>query len=302
MNVNGWAPVGGAKLGTSRYEDGDVDFEIVQKRIIDYSLQAIVIIGGLDGYEFASKLQNLKDKFPIFGTLKVFVVPSSISNNLPATQFTIGSDTALNCIIDAVDKIKQSAMAHRRVFVIEVLGGQCGYLSLLGALATGAEKAYIHEKEFSLMTLQADLDYLHSTFDNQKGMALLMISEKASRVFNTNFLATLFEEKSKKKFDVRVAMLGHLQQGGNPSPIDRILAVDMVYFCVGRLDELLRHGEDHRGVYECVGFLPDGELSSTSIDVALEQMDMKHRRPKQQWWLETFYQLAEKYAKYSEVA
>ncbi len=123
----------------------------------------LLIIGGFSGYQAAAILQRERRNFPSF-KIPIFCIPATIDNNLPAAEFSIGADTALNSITDAVDKIKQSAVASNRVFVVEVMGNYCGYLGLMSALSTGAERVYMHEEGIRLADLQEDIENLRESF------------------------------------------------------------------------------------------------------------------------------------------
>src|SRR5690606_32655388 len=121
------------------------------------------IIGGWSGYEAAYQLHQCRDNFPAFG-IPMVCLPASINNNLPGSELSIGADTALNSIVEVVDKIKQSAVASNRTFVVEVMGRYCGYLALMSGLATGAERIYLHEEGVTLADLQHDVRRLVDGF------------------------------------------------------------------------------------------------------------------------------------------
>jgi len=142
MSVNGWASMGGSELGTNRKIPKGSDLYAIARTIEKYDIQGLLIIGGWTGYEAAYKLLNERGNYPAFN-IPMVCLPATINNNLPGTELCIGADTALNNIVEAVDKIKQSAVASRRCFVVEVMGHYCGYLALMGGLATGAEKVYM---------------------------------------------------------------------------------------------------------------------------------------------------------------
>jgi 6-phosphofructokinase 1 len=213
-------------------------------------------------------------------------MPATINNNLPGTDVCIGSDTALNNIMDVVDKIKQSAVAVRRCFVVEVMGRYCGYLALMSGLTTGAEQIYLHEEEVTLKNLQKDLEWLIREFSEKKRRLALMIrNEKAYGSYDTRFMTSLFNEEGsriEKKFDARQAILGHLQQGGNPSPFDRILAARMADDCVNFLVNQVENGKSE---YAFVG-INEGEIKD-SINLANfnAMVEEKYQRAREPWWL-----------------
>jgi len=215
LSVNGWAKEGGSRLGIRRVPSQGLDWKAINAAIERHRLAALMMIGGWDGYEAMLSLQRERRQSHL-PPLPIALVPASISNNLPFSDYSIGSDTALNNIIDAVDKIRQSAVSSNRVFIVEVMGSN-GYLALMSALATGADKVYIPEERMTLMQLQADIDDFASTFRRQNQSCLVINNESASKVFTTATLATLFEDNSKGCYIVRTAILGHLQQGGSPS-------------------------------------------------------------------------------------
>src|SRR5262249_52396430 len=165
-----------------------------------------------------------------------FCLPATIDNDLPGSELSIGADTALNSIVEAIDKIKQSAVASRRCFVVEVMGRTCGYLAQMSGLASGAERVYLPEETVTLSDLQRDIDLLLRGFQQGKRLSVMIRNECAHPRYTTNFISTLFAEEGEGSFDVRQAILGHLQQGGNPTPFDRILATRLadqsIDFCI----------------------------------------------------------------------
>lgn len=280
MNVSGWVSKGGAELGTNRKILAGVDFEHIAAHIKEHDIQGLFIIGGWAGYRSAYRLMKNRDKFPAFN-IPIICLPATINNNLPGTDFSIGADTALNCIVDAVDKIKQSAVASQRCFVVEVMGRYCGYLALMSGLATGAERVYLHEEGISLRDLQADLDQLIEGFKNKKRLGLMIRNEKANQFYTTDFICSLFEEEGGDLFDVRQAILGHLQQGGNPSPFDRIQATRFTTRCLEVLNEEIGKASP---LVAGVG-LQAGKMRLTKLENLPVLMEQELQRPRNQWWL-----------------
>ena len=221
MSVSGWASMGGSVLGTNRKLPTGKDFYEMARVIEDNRIDALLCIGGWTAYEAAHAMMLNRANFPAFN-IPLICLPASINNNLPGSEFSIGADTALNSIVDAVDKIKKSAVATRRCFVAEVMGYYCGYLASMGGMATGAERVYIHENGVTLQDLQRDVEKLTSGFQAGKRLGLMIRNEYANTVYTTAFMCALFEEEGRDVFDVRPSIFGHLQQGGNPSPFDRI--------------------------------------------------------------------------------
>lgn len=280
MTVNGWASRGGAELGTNRRQPADRELYQIAREVEKHELDGILMIGGWSGYAAIAKLHAERERFPAFN-LPMICLPASINNNLPASELSIGSDTALNNIVSAVDKIKTSAVASQRCFVVEVMGRRCGYLALLSGLATGAEKVYMHEDGVTLADLQRDLQMLITGFQHGKRLGLLIRNEDANPFYTTAFMCALFEQEGGELFDVRQAILGHLQQGGDPSPFDRILATRMASESV---EFLIREAEaGSSGAAAFIG-IREGKLTLTPFDEMPRLMDVENHRPKEQWW------------------
>ncbi|MCD6288885.1 MAG: 6-phosphofructokinase, partial [Anaerolineae bacterium] len=280
MSVSGWVSRGGSELGTTRKVPAGSDLYAIARNIEDLHIEGLLVIGGWNGYEAALRLYQERGNFPSFN-IPTLCIPASIDNNLPGSELSIGADTALNNIIDVVDKIKQSAVATRRCFVVEVMGRYCGYLALMSALATGAERVYLHEEGITLRDLERDLDLLVSGFKEGKRLGLMIRNEMANPLYTTDFIRALFEEEGGDLFEVRQAILGHLQQGGDPSPFDRILATRLAVHGMEYLIEKIGAKEPAAA---CLG-LVGSDIVFTELEDVLRMIDMTYRRPKQQWWM-----------------
>ena len=281
MSMSGWASRGGSDLGTSRLVPQGSDLYNIARTIEVNKIDALLIAGGWNGYQAAYKLYNERSNFPAYN-IPIVCLPASINNNLPGSEFSIGADTALNSIVDAVDKIKQSAVATRRCFVVEVMGHWCGYLALMSGLATGAERVYLNEEGVTLKDMQQDVVTLSRGFESGKRLGLMIRNEYANDVYTTSFMCSLFEEEGKDLFDVRPAILGHLQQGGDPSPFDRIQATRLARLSLEYLIE-----ECDKGSFQSsfIG-LQAGEYRFHDMRDFDRMVDLKQQRPKDQWWME----------------
>jgi len=215
QNVSNIIQQGGTILKTARSEEfmtakgRKIAHETMKREKID----ALVVIGG-DGTLTGARLFAQEYNIPIIG------VPGTIDNDLFGTDSTIGYDTALNTIMQAVDKIRDTATSHERLFFIEVMGRDAGFLALNSALAAGAEAAVIPEKTTSLEELD---DFISNGLRKSKNSSIVIVAEG-------DVGAQGIAERVKQKFphyDVRVSILGHLQRGGSPSAYDRILASRM---------------------------------------------------------------------------
>lgn len=208
---------GGTILKTARSkefqtpEGRQIAYEALQREGID----ALVVIGG-DGSLTGARIFAQEFNYPIVG------LPGTIDNDLQGTDLTIGYDTALNTLMQAVDKIRDTASSHERLFFIEVMGRECGFLALNGAIASGAEAAIIPE-----MMLQQDqlADLISNGFRKSKNSSLVLVTEG-----DITGGAMAMAERVKTEYpqyDVRVTILGHVQRGGSPTANDRILASRM---------------------------------------------------------------------------
>lgn len=208
---------GGTILKTARCKEFETTegrqtaYETLQRENID----ALVVIGG-DGSLTGARIFAQEYNFPIVG------LPGTIDNDLQGTDLTIGYDTALNTIMQAVDKIRDTASSHERLFFIEVMGRECGILALNGAIASGAEAAIIPERSMQQDQLA---DLISNGFRKSKNSSLVLVTEG-----DITGGAMKMAERVKKEFpqyDVRVTILGHVQRGGSPTANDRILASRM---------------------------------------------------------------------------
>lgn len=178
-------------------------------------IDALVVIGG-DGSLSGARIFAEEYDVPIVG------LPGTIDNDLGGTDETIGYDTALNTIVEAVDKIRDTATSHERLFLVEVMGHMAGYLALNGAIATGAEAAIIPEMETEIDQLG---DLINRGFRKSKNSAIVLVAENPETGGAMGLTQRIKEEFP--EYDARVTILGHLQRGGSPTAADRILASKM---------------------------------------------------------------------------
>ncbi len=282
MSVSGWAPTGGSELGTSRKVPSGGDLYAIAKTLEKHGIDAILMVGGWAGYQSMLRLYQERANFPAFN-IPLICVPASINNNLPGSELSIGADTALNSIVEVVDKIKQSAVASNRCCIVEVMGRYCGYLALMSSIATGAERVYLHEEGVTLKDLQRDIDMLKEGFEHGKRLGLMIRNENANQLYTTPFLSALFEEEGGSLFDVRISVLGHLQQGGDPTPYDRILATRLASKAIDFIEAHYHKGETDESAAS-IGLL-SGDVQFTSLYEIPRLMDEKTQRPKEQWWM-----------------
>jgi 6-phosphofructokinase 1 len=279
MDVTGWVWAGGAEIGTNRYvPDAPAVAEITQQ-IAAHRIDGLLMAGGWAGYAAAHVLHSHRREHPALD-IPIVCMPMTINNDLPGTELTIGSDTALNSIITDVDKIKQSAVASRRCFVVEVMGHDSGYLALMSGLASGAERVYLPEEGITVDDLTADVRALAEGFRSGKRLGLVIRSEHADPVYSTGFIRALFEKEGAGLWDSRAAVLGHVQEGGNPSPFDRIQATRLTARCIEYLAEQLESGARASAM---IGF-QSGRVQFTDLTSYPTLIQGDAQRPVEQRW------------------
>ena len=205
---------GGTILKSARCEE----FKTVEGRkkayevLKDNNIDAVVVIGGDGTFTGARKMSEEYD-IPFVG------IPGTIDNDLYGTDITIGYDTAINTVVEAVDKLRDTASAHNRLFFVEVMGRNAGFLALRSGIACGAEAILIPEVDINLSKLS---DYLEKGFKRKKSSGIILVSEgkQSGGAFE---IANKVKEDF-KEYDVRVTVLGHIQRGGSPSAFDRVAA------------------------------------------------------------------------------
>ncbi len=217
QSVSNIIQMGGTILKTARCKE----FATPEGRKMAYDnmmaagIDALVVIGG-DGSLTGAKIFAAEYDIPIVG------LPGTIDNDLGGTDSTIGYDTALNTIMGAVDKLRDTASSHERLFFVEVMGHTAGYLSLNSAIATGSEAAIVPEMDTEVDQLA---ELINNGFRKSKNSAIVIVAENPK----TGGAAGLAERVKKEfpDYDARVTILGHIQRGGSPTAIDRILASRM---------------------------------------------------------------------------
>lgn len=258
---------GGTILKTARCQE----FKTVEGRqqawenIKKHGIDALVVIGG-DGTLTGARQFAQEFDFPIVG------LPGTIDNDLSGTDHTIGYDTALNTIMWCVDRIRDTASSHERLFFIEVMGRESGFLALNGAIATGAEAAIIPEVSTEKDQL---VELIKSGFRKSKRSSIVLVAE--SPVTGGAMAIAERARKEYPQFNVRVTILGHLQRGGSPTAQDRILASRMGAAAIDALMEGQRNimigDDDEKIVY--VPFSKALRREEKPIDRSL--LDLLHR-------------------------
>ncbi|ANU11394.1 6-phosphofructokinase [Planococcus antarcticus DSM 14505] len=200
---------GGTKLYSARCEEfrtNEGQLKAIEQ-MKKQGLEGLVVIGGDGSYRGAMALTE--KGFPCIG------VPGTIDNDIPGTDYTIGFDTALNTVIEAIDKIRDTATSHERTFIVEVMGRDAGDLALWAGLAGGAETILIPEETYDIDEM---IVRLQKGRDRGKRHSIIIVAEG---VMGGNELADLIKEKA--DIETRVSVLGHIQRGGSPTARDRVL-------------------------------------------------------------------------------
>ncbi|KAJ2163016.1 6-phosphofructokinase, alpha subunit [Coemansia sp. RSA 552] len=310
LTVDGWTIAGGSKLGTNR-DQPTPQMGAVAYQLQKHNIQGLMIIGGFEAYTSLLELARNRCQYPAFN-IPMVLVPATVSNNVPGTEFSLGSDTAANVIVHSTDMIKQSASSNRRrVFVIEVQGGNCGFLAVMAGLSGGSTTVYTPEEGVDLTRLQRDITHLRTRYIKELGRSegrVTLCNENASKVYSTDMIAKIYDAESSGFYGARTSVLGHLQQGGTPSPLDRCrantMAVDSINWLQSRCWEAMEipnennirlpaaqlkrkyfprvysNSDDTAAVIGVVG----SEVRFTPIKDLVAHTDFGRRVPRTIWW------------------
>ena len=224
--------------------------KIAHKNLKDNEIDGLIVIGGDGSFTGALKLQQ-EFNFPVLG------IPGTIDNDLYGTSHTLGYDTALNTVMDAIDKIRDTAISHHRLFLVEVMGADAGYIALNSGLAIGAQEILIPEVNMSFENL---INSLKKSKKSGKTSSIIVVAEGDKTGKNVFELASKIEE-TLPKYETRVSVLGHIQRGGTPSCFDRVLGTQLGVKAV----ESLIEGNDGN----MVG-IHNGKIIFTPLDKALK--------------------------------
>lgn len=296
IDVDPWVNEGGSEIGTNRGLPS-TDLKKTAECFELYKFDALLLIGGFEAFTAASELRKGRAQYDAF-KIPLVVLPATVSNNVPGTEYSLGSDTCLNTLISFCDAIRQSASSsRRRVFVIETQGGRSGYLATMAGLAVGALAVYIPEEGINIHMLARDIEFLRENFANDQGASragkIILRNERASTTYTTQVIADMIKEEARGRFESRSAVPGHYQQGGKPSPMDRIRALRMAIKC-------MQHIED-RFIGKSPSEIESDEMSAAVIGIqgsevvftplggptGLEETgtDWADRRPKNEFWM-----------------
>lgn len=214
-SVNNIINKGGTILKSARSKEF-MTFEGRQKahsNLVTAGVDALVVIGG-DGSFTGAEVFNSEYGFPVMG------IPGTIDNDIFGTSHTLGYDTALNTVVDCIDKIRDTASSHNRLFLVEVMGRDAGHIALNAGIGAGAEEILIPEEDLGLERL---LESLRKSKASGKSSSIVVIAE-GDKIGKNVFELKDYIEENFPEYDIRVSVLGHMQRGGSPSCYDRVLA------------------------------------------------------------------------------
>ncbi len=245
-SVSGIMQFGGTILQTARSKEF-LREEGRQKAVDNlnkHNIEGLIIIGGNGSLTGALRLHEMG--------VKTVGIPGSIDNDLYGTDMAIGVDTALNTIVQSIDKIKDTASSHERAFIIEVMGRESGYLALMSAMASGSEFVIVPEVPYNMKNIA---EALRKRYEQRRTNSIIIVAEGATSAFQIEK-----ELRDEIGFETRVTVLGHIQRGGSPSVFDRLLASRFGYHAV----QFLVNG----GSGKMVGLIKD-EITFTPFDEAI---------------------------------
>ncbi|KAI9046888.1 hypothetical protein LZ554_008966 [Drepanopeziza brunnea f. sp. 'monogermtubi'] len=294
LEVDNWASKGGSEIGTNRELPSESGLELLASLFKKYDFDGLFIVGGFEGFHALSQLRKAQKDYSPF-CIPMVLLPATISNNVPGSEYSLGSDTCLNELVRYCDTIKQSASAsRRRVFVIETQGGRSGFVATLAGLAVGAVAVYTPEEGISINMLAADIKHLKQVFAEDSGQSragrLILVNEKASKTYTAKLIADVIREEANNRFESRDSIPGHVQQGGVPSPMDRTRAVRLAIKCIEHLERYEDRSdkkilEDPQAV-TVIGIKGAKVVLSPMKEVEENETDWANRRPKDEHWLE----------------
>ena len=297
IDVDAWVNEGGSEIGTNRGLPG-ADMAATAKCFELYKFDAMFLIGGFEAFTATKEMRQARDKYDVF-KIPLIILPATVSNNVPGTEYSLGSDTCLNTLLGFCDAIRQSASAsRRRVFVIETQGGRSGYIATMAGLAIGALAVYTPELGVNIHMLSRDIEFLRKSFVDDHGASragkIILRNEHASDTYTTQVIADMIKEEARGRFESRSAVPGHYQQGGKPSPMDRIRALRMSIKCMQFIEQRYTHRPRDEIAADPMSASVIGIQGSEVVfsplggEKGLEAIgtDWKDRRPTNEFWLD----------------
>lgn len=289
LDIEGWISRGGSEIGTNRTTPQEADIGLVSYYFDKYAFDGLIIVGGFEAFVSLHQLERARNDYPAF-RIPMVCIPATISNNVPGSEYSLGSDTCLNSLMDYCDIVKQSASSTRgRTFVVDVQGGNSGYVATLAQLACGAQASYVPEEGISLEQLDLDIQSLKQSFTLAEGQSrsgkLILKSENASKVLTSQVIADIITDESAGRFDAKIATPGHVQQGSLPSPIDRTRATRLAIRAIQFIEEKAAVVEP---IHYAEDFDPsDKTISDTAVILGVKRSHLRFSPIRQVYDFET---------------
>lgn len=296
VDSDDWVNLGGSDIGTNVGLPSE-DLSGTAKCFEKYKFDALFVIGGFEAFRAVSQLRKAREQYHSF-RIPLILLPASMSNGVPGTEYSLGSDTSLNTLVNFCDVIRQSASSSRRcVFVVEAQGGESGYLATLAGLAVGAVTVYTPDRCIDLERLSGDVGFLRRYFERDHGAnqagKIIIRNERSSPIYSTEMVAKIMQDEGKNRFQVQGVVPGHFQQGGKVSPIDRIRGFRLAVKCMEHLESFAGSSADEimndersatvigfKGSHVCLS--PFG--GSTGVEAT--DADWQRQRPVNEPWME----------------
>lgn len=293
LDAESWSSKGGSEIGTNRTLPEE-DYETVADVFKAHKIQGLFVIGGFEAFTAVSQLRTHRKMFKAF-KIPMVVLPATVSNNVPGTEYSLGSDTCLNSLIEFCDTLRQSASSsRRRVFVVETQGGQSGYIATVAGLSIGALAVYTPEEGINIKMLDKDIDHLRDVFARDRGQSragkIVLVNEQASKTYTSQIITNIILEEAKGRFEARVGIPGHFQQGRKPSPMDRVRGVRFGVKSMQHLESFA--GKSETEIDEdpmsasVIGIMGAKVRFSPMKEIEEKETDWKHRRPKNEFWMQ----------------
>ncbi|EAU31908.1 6-phosphofructokinase beta subunit [Aspergillus terreus NIH2624] len=295
LESDDWLNLGGSDIGTNCGLPSE-DMHTTAKCFELYRFDALFVIGGFEAFTAISQLRLAREVYPAF-RIPLILLPASVSNNVPGTEYSLGSDTSLNTLVTFCDVIRQSASSSGHcVFVVEAQGADSGYLATLAGLAVGAATVYTPDRKINLARLSGDVAYLRQQFGQDHGAnqagKIIIRNERTSPIYTTEMIAKILQDEGNNRFQAQGVVPGHFQQGGHVSPIDRIRAFRMAVKCMEHLESFAGRSADEIMADEdsvtVIGFKDSHvQLSPFGGLTGVEATDTNwaHQRPVHEPWL-----------------
>ncbi|ESO12363.1 hypothetical protein HELRODRAFT_63110 [Helobdella robusta] len=291
-DVNGWTSDAGTNIGTSRLLCQGHILDKIASQMRKYKLAALLMVGGFEAFYSALVMAEMRHRYLEF-CIPICVIPATSANNLPGTDISVGSDTALNEITDICDRIRMSATGSKnKVFLCETMGDKCGYLTTMSSLSTGADASYIFEEAHGIREIMTDLVHTAIKIRNGIHRGLILRSNEAHEHYRLDFLKSLYSHEGRSTFTTKTVSLGEVNEGGRPSAFDRLYSTKLASLASEQLINQLNECVSPTGVVNTlspetcslVGFLKRS-ITFTSIQDLKKQLNFQHRISRDNWWI-----------------